>query len=160
LLFHDSLPRSNFDEKTRRWAFSCVPPLDLEAVTSLKKTLVELLAGKSWADSVRNFYFLAFPCFSFGRLSGCCLQLLGVLHGIPRVLVSLLAEFVSSLMICFAVSDCCNGVGVRCQIMKFCGLIVRTLWHGVSLSIQDAKSSARSHKNRSMPVGYLPMPGF
>jgi hypothetical protein len=56
-----------------------------------------------------------------------------VLQGIPRELVSLLAEFVSGSMICFAVGDCCDGVGVGCQIVKFCGLIVRTLRHGVSL---------------------------
>ena len=88
---------------------------------------------------MHSFYFLAFPCFRFGRLSRCCLQLLGVLQGIPRVLVSLLAEFVGGLMICFAVGDCSDGVGVRCHIVKFCGSIVRTLGHGVSLSIQDAK---------------------
>ena len=35
-------------------------------------------------------------------------------------------------MICFAVSNCCDGVGVGCQIVKFRGLIVRTLRHGVS----------------------------
>jgi hypothetical protein len=34
-------------------------------------------------------------------------------------------------MICFAVCDRCDGVSVGCQIVKFCGLIVRTLRHGV-----------------------------
>jgi hypothetical protein len=37
----------------------------------------------------------AFPCFRFGRLSRCRIELLGVLQGFPRELVSLLAEFVS-----------------------------------------------------------------
>jgi hypothetical protein len=36
-------------------------------------------------------------------------------------------------MICFAVGDSCGGVGVGCQIVKFCGLIVRTLRHNVLL---------------------------
>jgi len=81
---------------------------------------------------MRSFCFLAFPCFRVGRLSRCCIELLGVLQGIPRELVSLLAEFVCGSMICFAVGDCCDVVGVGCQIVKFCGLIVRTLRHGVS----------------------------
>jgi hypothetical protein len=54
---------------------------------------------------MRSFYFLALPCFRLGRLSRCGIQLLGVLQGIPRMLVSLLAEFVGGLMISFAVSD-------------------------------------------------------
>ena len=36
---------------------------------------------------------LAFPCFRCARLSRWCIKLLGVLQGIPRELVSLLAEF-------------------------------------------------------------------
>jgi hypothetical protein len=47
-----------------------------------------------------------------------------VLQSIPRQLVSLLAEFVSGSMICLAVCDSCDGVGVGCKIVKFCGLIV------------------------------------
>jgi hypothetical protein len=82
---------------------------------------------------MRNLHVLAGRCFRFGRLSRFRIELLGVLEGIPRVLVSLLAEFVSGSMICFAVGDCCDGVGVRCQIVKFCGSVVRTLRHGVSL---------------------------
>jgi hypothetical protein len=42
-----------------------------------------------------------------------------VLQGIPREFGSLFAEFVSGSMISFAVGDCCDGVGVGCQIMKF-----------------------------------------
>jgi hypothetical protein len=84
---------------------------------------------------MRSFYFLAFPCFRFGRFSRCCIELLGVLQGIPRELVSLLAEFVRGSMICFAVGDCCDGVGVGCQIVKFCGSIVRTLRHSVPLPV-------------------------
>jgi hypothetical protein len=57
-----------------------------------------------------------------------------MLQGIPRELVSLLAEFVSGSMICFAVCDRCDGVGVGCQIVKFCGSIVRTLRHSVPLT--------------------------
>jgi hypothetical protein len=57
-----------------------------------------------------------------------------MLQGIPRELVSLLAEFVSGSMICFAVCDRCDGVGVGCQIVKFRGLIVRTLRHSVLLT--------------------------
>jgi hypothetical protein len=102
----------------------------------MKKSLAELanqevLTGKSWADNMRNF--LAFPCLRFGRLSRCRIQLLGVLQGFPRVLVSLLAELVRGLMICFAVGGCCPGVGVGCEIVKFRGPIVRTLRHGVLL---------------------------
>ena len=81
---------------------------------------------------MRSFYFLAFLRFRFGRLNRCRIELLGVLQGVPRELVSLLAEFVSGSMFCFAVGDCCDGVGVECQIVKFCGLIVRTLRHAVS----------------------------
>ena len=82
---------------------------------------------------MHSFCFLALTCFGFGRLSCCCIELLGVLQCIPRVIVSLPAEFVSGKMICFAVGDCCGSVGVGCQIVKFCGLIVRTLGHGVPL---------------------------
>jgi len=46
---------------------------------------------------------LAFPCFRGGRLSRWCIELLGVLQGIPRELVRLLAEFVRGSMICLAV---------------------------------------------------------
>jgi hypothetical protein len=52
-----------------------------------------------------------------------------VLQGILRELVSLLAELVRGSMICFAVGDCCDVVGVGCQIVKFGGAIVRTLRH-------------------------------
>jgi hypothetical protein len=31
--------------------------------------------------------------------------------------------------------DRCDGVGVGCQIVKFCCLIVRTLRHGVPLAL-------------------------
>jgi hypothetical protein len=93
---------------------------------------------------MRSFYFLAFPCFRFGRLSRCCIELLGVLQGILRELVSLLAEFVRGSMICFAVGDCCDVVSVGCQIVKFCGAIVRTLRHGVSLSKMRCKPSGRN----------------
>ena len=89
----------------------------------------------------------AFPCFRFGRLSRCRIELLGVLQGIPRELVSLLAEFVSGSMICFAVGDCCDGVGVGCQIVKFCGLIVRTLRHSVLLSYSMQTVRPGSTKN-------------
>jgi hypothetical protein len=70
---------------------------------------------------MRSFCFLAFLCFRVGRLSRCCIELLGVLQGIPRELVSLLAEFVSGSMICFAVGDCCDGVGVEmpdCEVLR------------------------------------------
>ena len=89
----------------------------------------------------------AFPCFRFGRLSRCRIELLGVLQGFPRELVSLLAEFVSGSMICFAVGDSCDGVGVGCQIVKFCGLIVRTLRHSVLLSYSMQTVRPGSTKN-------------
>ena len=63
---------------------------------------------------MRSIYFLAFPCFRYGRLSRRHIELLGVLQCIPRELVSLLAEFVSGSMICFAVGDSGSGVGVGC----------------------------------------------
>jgi hypothetical protein len=46
---------------------------------------------------------LALACFCWGRLGRLCIELLGVLQGISRELVSLLAEFVSGSMICLAV---------------------------------------------------------
>ena len=67
---------------------------------------------------------LAFPCFRCARHSRWCIELLGVFQGIPRELVSLLAEFVSGSMICLALCDRCDGVGVGCLIVKFCGPIV------------------------------------
>jgi hypothetical protein len=63
---------------------------------------------------MRSFYFLAFPGFRLGRLSRRRIELLGVLQGIPREFVSLLAEFVSGSVICFAVRGSGSGVGVGC----------------------------------------------
>jgi hypothetical protein len=105
---------------------------------------------------MHSFYFLVIPCFRFGRLSRRCIELLGVLQGIPRELVSLLAEFVSGLMIFFAVGDCCDGVGVGCQIVKFRGSIVRTLRHGVSSPHVRCKLSGRSYKKSIDAGGLLP----
>jgi hypothetical protein len=76
---------------------------------------------------MHSFHFLACPCFRFGGVSRCHIELLGVLQGFPR-------EFVSGSMICFAMGDCCDGVSVGCKIVKFCGLIVRTLRHCVLLA--------------------------
>jgi hypothetical protein len=83
---------------------------------------------------MHSFHFLACPCFRFGGVSRCRIELLGVLQGIPRKFVSLIAQLVIGSMICFAMGDCCDVVRVRCKIVKFCGLIVRTLRHGVLLA--------------------------
>jgi hypothetical protein len=56
--------------------------------------------------------FSVLLCFRCGRRSLWCIELLGVPQGIPGKLGSLFAEFVSALMICLAVADSCNGVGV------------------------------------------------
>ena len=58
------------------------------------------------------------------RLGRRCINLLRVLQRTPGEFVSLLAEFVCGKMIPLAVRDRCGGVGVRCEIVKFCGLIV------------------------------------
>jgi hypothetical protein len=65
-------------------------------------------------------------------------------QGFPRELESLLAEFMTGSMICLAVGGSCDGVGVRCQIVKFCGSIVRTLRHGVLLpySMQTVRAGS------------------
>jgi hypothetical protein len=73
---------------------------------------------------VHNNDFLAFPCSRQDSHSRRRIQLLGVLQGIPGQLLSMPAEFVSASMICLAVRDSSGSVGVRCQIVKFCGLIV------------------------------------
>jgi hypothetical protein len=55
------------------------------------------------------------------------LQSLGtVVHG---VLVRLFAQLVSGQMMPLAVGGGCGGMGVSCQVMKFCDSIVRALWH-------------------------------
>jgi hypothetical protein len=82
---------------------------------------------------MHSFHFLVCPCFRFGRFIRCRIELLGVLQVFPREFVSLNAEFVWASMICFAMGDCGGGVGVGCQIVMFCGRIVRTLRHGVLL---------------------------
>jgi len=46
---------------------------------------------------------LGFSSFRCGGLGRWCIELLGVLQGISRELVSLLAEFVGCSMICLAV---------------------------------------------------------
>jgi hypothetical protein len=80
-----------------------------------------------------------FPAASFRNLPasglGSCLgglfrlldELLGVLMRIPRMLQSLLAEFMGSQMIRLRVSGGSSAVGVFCQVVKLCGSIVRTL---------------------------------
>jgi hypothetical protein len=66
----------------------------VEVVASLKKTLAESAKGKVLSGQYPQLLLLAFPCFRCARLSRWCIKLLGVLQGIPRELVSLLAEFV------------------------------------------------------------------
>jgi hypothetical protein len=66
----------------------------VKVVASLKKTLAELAKGKALGGKYALLLILAFPCFRCARLSGWCIELLGVLHSIPRELVSLLVEFV------------------------------------------------------------------
>jgi len=83
---------------------------------------------------MHSFHFLACTCFRFGRLRRCRIELLGALQVFPREFVILIAEFVCASMICFAMGDCCDGVSVGCQIVMFCGWIVRTLRHGVLLA--------------------------
>jgi hypothetical protein len=58
-------------------------------------------------------------------------------------------------MICFAVCGRCDGVGVGCQIVKFCGLIVRTLRHSVPLTYYDANRQAGSDQ-KLIDAGRLP----
>ena len=66
----------------------------MEVVASLKKTLAESAKGKVPSGQYAQFLLLAFLCFHCGRLSRWCIKLPGVLQGIPRELVSPLAEFV------------------------------------------------------------------
>jgi hypothetical protein len=60
----------------------------------MKKTPAELAKGKVLGGKNALLLILAFPCFRCARLSGWCIELLGVLHGIPREFVGLLVEFV------------------------------------------------------------------
>jgi hypothetical protein len=94
---------------------------------------------------MHSFCFLALLCLRLGRRRRCRIELLGVLQGISGELVSLPAELVSGAMICFAVGDCGGGVGVGCAIVKFCGLIVRALRHGVPLlrTMQTIRQGAK-----------------
>jgi len=59
-------------------------------------------------------------------------------------------------MICFAVCDRCDGVGVGCQIVKFCASIMRTLRHCVLLrySMQTVRPGATT---KLIDVGRLPL---
>jgi hypothetical protein len=61
----------------------------------------------------------------------CCFrnEILGELMGVYGVLMRLLGEFVSGQMISFTVGSGSSGVGVGSEVVKFCGSIVRTLWH-------------------------------
>jgi hypothetical protein len=61
--------------------------------------------------------------------------------GIHRVFESLLAEFVSGPVICFAMGFGGNGVGVGCQVMEFRNSGVRALGHDLLLacSMQTGK---------------------
>ena len=60
--------------------------------------------------------------------------------GVHRVFESLLAEFVTSKMIPFAVRGRGGGVGMLCQIVKFRGSIVGTLGHRVLLLVRCAQA--------------------
>jgi len=86
--------------------------------------MAELAIGEVSGNRYTQLLLLALPCFRRGRLSRCRIQLFGVLQGFPRELESLLAEFMSGSMIRLAVGGRCGGVGVRCNIMKFCGSVV------------------------------------
>jgi hypothetical protein len=84
-----------------------------------------------------------------------------MLQGVPRDFVSLLAEFVSCLMIRFAVGYGCRGMGVRGQIVKFSGLIVQTLRHCVLLA--SSMQSVRQGPAFISPIqtgARWPEPGF
>jgi hypothetical protein len=48
-----------------------------------------------------------------------------------RVLVSLLRELVRCQIVPFPMRGSGCRVGVGCEVMQFCGPIVRALWHGV-----------------------------
>jgi len=56
-------------------------------------------------------------------------ELGGVLVGLPGVFVSLLGEFMSGEVVAFAVGGCCGLVGMGGDVVKFCGPVVRALWH-------------------------------
>jgi len=92
------------------------------------------LKRKSWADHMHSFHFFACTGFRFVLLFGRSIELLGELQGFPREFVGLIAQFVSITMICLAVGNCCSGVGVRCEIVKFCGATMGTLRHDVLLA--------------------------
>jgi hypothetical protein len=58
---------------------------------------------------------------------------------------SLLAEFVSGQMVCFAMGFSGGCVRVGCQVVEFCGSFVRALGHDVLLpgSMQTGRQSRR-----------------
>jgi hypothetical protein len=66
--------------------------------------------------------------------------------GVQRKLVSLFAEFVSCLMIFFAVGGGSGKVGVGCHVVQFCGSIVRALGHDVLLASSMQTVDARFRK--------------
>jgi hypothetical protein len=76
--------------------------------------------------------------------------------GVHRKLESLFAEFVSGLMISFAVGGGGGKVGVGCQVVEFCSSIVRALGHGVLLACsmqtpEHGKGFIGARKERELP---------
>jgi hypothetical protein len=72
--------------------------------------------------------------------------------GVLRMFESLLAEFVSGQMVCFAMGFSGGCVGVSCQVVEFRGSFVRALGHDVLLagSMQTGRQSRR--KDLSKPA--------
>jgi hypothetical protein len=71
------------------------------------------------------------------RFGGNLDDFLGVFVCVYGVLVCLLAQLVSGQVISLAVGGGSGGVGVSRKVVKFCGSIMRALWHGILLGWTD-----------------------
>jgi hypothetical protein len=69
-------------------------------------------------------------------------ELFAQLEGIPRVLMSLPGQFMSSEMISFAVGGCSGGVAVGGEVMEFRDSIVCALGHCAPPVWLDAQATA------------------
>jgi hypothetical protein len=99
---------------------------------------------------MHSFHFFACTGFRFVLLFGRSIELLRELQGFSREFVGLIAELVSGSMIYLAMGNCCGGVGVRCEIVKFCGATMGTLRHDVLLTcwMQTVRNGLRLRMER------------